>query len=167
VATAKTHRSTNSYLLYMCEKARLMFRSRTWRLRRKDVNDVKNNKWWTTQHLETWNKVVLNPLCTLHAPSIALFVVYLMMLFQWLRLYSVEWKGGKQMISWKGCGRKWTWPNFKVLSQHLLGGTEENHKKPVLLFPVFLLGQNIILLTTLFSDILSMFFKVKEWISNP
>jgi hypothetical protein len=24
-------------------------------------------------------------------------------------------------------GRKWSWPNFKVLSWHLPGGTEENH----------------------------------------
>jgi hypothetical protein len=31
------------------------------------------------------------------------------------------------MINWKGFGRKWPWPNFKVLSRELPGGTEENH----------------------------------------
>jgi hypothetical protein len=30
----------------------------------------------------------------------------------------------------KRCGRKRPWPNFKVLSQHLPGGTEKNHKNP-------------------------------------
>jgi hypothetical protein len=32
------------------------------------------------------------------------------------------------MMNWKGCGRKRSWPNFKVLSRHLPGGTEENHE---------------------------------------
>jgi hypothetical protein len=32
-------------------------------------------------------------------------------------------------INWKGFGRKRSWPNFKALSQHFSGGTEENHKK--------------------------------------
>jgi hypothetical protein len=32
------------------------------------------------------------------------------------------------MINWKGFGRKQSWPHFKVLSWHLRGGTEENHK---------------------------------------
>jgi hypothetical protein len=32
------------------------------------------------------------------------------------------------MTSWKGCGRKQLWPNFKVLSQNLPGGTEESQK---------------------------------------
>jgi hypothetical protein len=27
-------------------------------------------------------------------------------------------------------GRKRSWPNFKVLSQHSPSGTEENHEKP-------------------------------------
>jgi hypothetical protein len=31
-------------------------------------------------------------------------------------------------LSWKGCGSKRPWPNFKVISRHLSGGTEENHK---------------------------------------
>jgi hypothetical protein len=34
------------------------------------------------------------------------------------------------MMNWKRCGRKWLWPNFKVLSQHLPGRTEEYHDKP-------------------------------------
>jgi hypothetical protein len=33
------------------------------------------------------------------------------------------------MMNWKGFGRKWSWPNFKELSQNLLGGTKENHEK--------------------------------------
>jgi hypothetical protein len=32
-------------------------------------------------------------------------------------------------MNWKGFGRKRTWPNFKVVSRHSLGGTEENHEK--------------------------------------
>jgi hypothetical protein len=34
------------------------------------------------------------------------------------------------MVNWKGFGRKRSWPNFKILSQHLPGGTEENYEKP-------------------------------------
>jgi hypothetical protein len=33
------------------------------------------------------------------------------------------------MMNWKGFGRKQSWPNFKVLSQSLHGGTDENHEK--------------------------------------
>jgi hypothetical protein len=33
------------------------------------------------------------------------------------------------MMNWKGFDRKKFWPNFKVISQHLPGGTEKNHKK--------------------------------------
>jgi hypothetical protein len=33
-------------------------------------------------------------------------------------------------MNFEGCGRKWLWPNFKVLSLHLLGETEKNHGKP-------------------------------------
>jgi hypothetical protein len=28
------------------------------------------------------------------------------------------------------CGRKQSWPNFKVLSQNLTGEAKENHEKP-------------------------------------
>jgi hypothetical protein len=31
-------------------------------------------------------------------------------------------------INWKGYGRKWVWPNFKVLSRHSPGGTEKTVK---------------------------------------
>jgi hypothetical protein len=31
-------------------------------------------------------------------------------------------------MNWKGCGMKWLWHNFKVLSQHLPGGTEKTTK---------------------------------------
>jgi hypothetical protein len=35
------------------------------------------------------------------------------------------------MMNWEGFGRKWSWPNFKVLSWHLPGGTEETMKTSV------------------------------------
>jgi hypothetical protein len=34
------------------------------------------------------------------------------------------------MTTLKGVGRKQLWPDFKVLSQHSPGGTEEIHEKP-------------------------------------
>jgi hypothetical protein len=34
------------------------------------------------------------------------------------------------MMNWKECGRKWSWPNFKVQSHHSHGCTEENHENP-------------------------------------
>jgi hypothetical protein len=48
------------------------------------------------------------------------FVIYLTMLFQWIRLYSIEWRGNKWMIICKEGGRKHLWRNFKILSQHYL-----------------------------------------------
>jgi hypothetical protein len=42
-----------------------------------------------------------------------LLVVYLKTIFQHHRLYSVEWKGGKWMVNWKGFGRKWSFPNVR------------------------------------------------------
>jgi hypothetical protein len=59
-----------------------------------------------------------------------LLTVYLAMRFQLLKQHSVELRGDKWMIYWKGGGGKKSWPNFKVLSQHLSGGTEEMHKEP-------------------------------------
>jgi hypothetical protein len=32
------------------------------------------------------------------------------------------------MMKWEGFGRKLSWPIFKVLSLHSLGGSEENHE---------------------------------------
>jgi hypothetical protein len=32
------------------------------------------------------------------------------------------------MMNRKGFGRKWSWLNFKALSEHSLGKTEETHK---------------------------------------
>jgi hypothetical protein len=32
-------------------------------------------------------------------------------------------------MNWKGCDRKWSLPNFKVLSRNLPGGTEETTEK--------------------------------------
>jgi hypothetical protein len=40
------------------------------------------------------------------------------------------------MMNWKGFGRKCSWPNFKVLSQHSPRATEENHRKPLSGLPV-------------------------------
>jgi hypothetical protein len=34
------------------------------------------------------------------------------------------------MMNWKGCGRKLSWPNFKVLPWNLPEVTEENHEQP-------------------------------------
>jgi hypothetical protein len=31
-------------------------------------------------------------------------------------------------INWKGFGRKWSWPNFKVLTRHSPEGTEKTMK---------------------------------------
>jgi hypothetical protein len=36
------------------------------------------------------------------------------------------------MMNWKGCGRKLSWPNFKVLSRYLSIGTEKNLENPLL-----------------------------------
>jgi hypothetical protein len=33
------------------------------------------------------------------------------------------------MMNWKGFGRKWSWPNVKILSRHSPGETEENHNQ--------------------------------------
>jgi hypothetical protein len=54
-----------------------------------------------------------------------LIIFYLTTLFQWLfvRLYSVVWKGVWLMMNWKGCGRKRSWPNLKVLYRNFHGGT--------------------------------------------
>jgi len=46
----------------------------------------------------------------------SLFVLYSTTFFQRLILYSVECRGEKLMMNWKGFGRKWLWPSFKVLS---------------------------------------------------
>jgi hypothetical protein len=35
------------------------------------------------------------------------------------------------MMNWKGFGRKQSWSNFKVLSDLLPGGTDENHEMPL------------------------------------
>jgi hypothetical protein len=39
-------------------------------------------------------------------------------------------------MSWKVYGRKRFWPNFKGISQHLPGRTEEYHEKPQSGMPV-------------------------------
>jgi hypothetical protein len=40
------------------------------------------------------------------------------------------------MMKWKGFGSKQSWPNYKALSWHLSGRTEEKHKKPQSGYPV-------------------------------
>jgi hypothetical protein len=40
------------------------------------------------------------------------------------------------MMNLKGFGRKWLCPNFKVLSRHSPGGTEDNHENPQSKYPV-------------------------------
>jgi hypothetical protein len=44
---------------------------------------------------------------------------------------SIEWKGDTWMMNWKGFWMKQSWPNFKVLSRHSSGETEENHESSV------------------------------------
>jgi hypothetical protein len=34
------------------------------------------------------------------------------------------------IMTWKGFGKKRSWPNLKILSRHSPGDTEENHDKP-------------------------------------
>jgi hypothetical protein len=46
-------------------------------------------------------------------------------------LYSVEWKYDRWMIIWKGCGRKLSWPNYKVLPGLLLEGLRKTTKSQV------------------------------------
>jgi hypothetical protein len=58
------------------------------------------------------------------------YVVYLTTLFQQRRPYRVERKGDKWMTAWKWFWRKRSWPDFKVLSQNSLRGTEINHENP-------------------------------------
>jgi hypothetical protein len=41
------------------------------------------------------------------------------------------------MLNWKGFERKTSWPNFKVLSQHSLEGSEENQAKRQSGYPVY------------------------------
>jgi hypothetical protein len=38
-------------------------------------------------------------------------------------------KNDRWLVNLKECWRKRSWPNFKVLSRHLPGGTEEIHRK--------------------------------------
>jgi hypothetical protein len=50
---------------------------------------------------------------------------------------SDEWKSDKWMMNWKWFGRERSWPNFKVLTRHSLGETEENLGKPQSWYLVF------------------------------
>jgi hypothetical protein len=54
-----------------------------------------------------------------------------MMLYQYLRLKSVKWKGDKRMMNWKGFGRKQQWPNFKVLPDICLNGLRKTTKTSI------------------------------------
>jgi hypothetical protein len=48
-------------------------------------------------------------------------------IFQQVRLYSVEIKGDTLMMNWEGLGRKPSEHNFKVLFRHLPGRAEKHH----------------------------------------
>jgi hypothetical protein len=39
-------------------------------------------------------------------------------------------KWSQRMMNWKGFGKKRPWPDVKVISLELSGGTEENHENP-------------------------------------
>lgn len=42
--------------------------------------------------------------------------------------YSVDWLDGREwIINWTGYRRRESWPNFKVQTQHICGGSEEKH----------------------------------------
>jgi hypothetical protein len=66
--------------------------------------------WYHGNHEITVRKSSLNKRFD-HGSCEWLFVVYLQTLFQELRLYSVELKGGKCIVNWKWFGRKRSWPN--------------------------------------------------------
>jgi hypothetical protein len=53
------------------------------------------------------------------------FVIYLTTLFQWLSIYSVEWRRDKWLVNWKGR----LWPTFQTLYQNLPGRTKKNLEK--------------------------------------
>jgi hypothetical protein len=63
-----------------------------------------------------------------YSPLFILFLPYLTTLSQYLRLYSLEWKGDKWWWIGKDVAGKRSWPNFKVLSRHFPGGIEKNHE---------------------------------------
>jgi hypothetical protein len=65
--------------------------------------------------------------CAIICSSLS-FVVYLTTILEWLRLYSAKWRSDKWMMNWKGCGKKQSWANFNVLSQHLPGGMRKTMK---------------------------------------
>lgn len=44
-------------------------------------------------------------------------------------VYIISNDSKSETMNSKGCGRKQTWPNFKVLSVHWPGKPEENQKK--------------------------------------
>jgi hypothetical protein len=31
-------------------------------------------------------------------------------------------------MNYEGCEKKWSWPDFKIISRNVPGGTEKNHK---------------------------------------
>jgi hypothetical protein len=55
-----------------------------------------------------------------------LLVVHVTTLLQILGLHGIEWDGDKFIMNLKWFGRKRSWPNFKLLSQHSPGGSKEN-----------------------------------------
>jgi hypothetical protein len=75
-------------------------------------------------------KLSITKICCEYGRLMDCFVVYLTTLFQWRKLFRVEWRNTNWRLNWKGCGRKRSWYNFKMLSQHTLGWTEENHETP-------------------------------------
>jgi hypothetical protein len=63
---------------------------------------------------------------------IYLFVAYLVALFQWLRLFNVEWSDGKWTVNWKGLGRKRSWTNLRYYPGISLEGLRKTTNKPPL-----------------------------------
>jgi hypothetical protein len=62
---------------------------------------------------------------------IYLFVLNLATFSQLLKLYSVEWKGDKWMMNWKGRARKRSWPNPRYCPDIQLEGLRNTTKTSV------------------------------------
>jgi hypothetical protein len=85
-------------------------------------------RWWTFGFLLQWvSYIQVSYVYLLYFFICNLFNVA----FSWLGLYyNVEWKDEIWMMNFKGCGKKGSRPNVKVLSRNLIGRTEEIHVKP-------------------------------------
>jgi hypothetical protein len=66
--------------------------------------------------------------CTALCPRSMCLYFYLTTLLRDSNYFASNWD--KWIKSWKGRGRKRSWPDFEVTSQHLPGGTQKDHENP-------------------------------------